>query len=154
MFAACISDFIAKTCLAVMILFFHVFRAVIFVHECFCHGLAFAMFRLPATRTEFWRSKIMRNKERDQIAQLLLRGTEARIHGLEMRIERTQDLALKRSWMRSPAACLRRILLAFSPWRSLTAAHCCLKPVSVPAIWAARKTLQRRLTLIPGFRVL
>jgi DNA mismatch endonuclease, patch repair protein len=42
------------------------FRAVIFVHGCFWHGHDCKFFRLPGTRTEFWRTKIGRNRERDE----------------------------------------------------------------------------------------
>lgn len=41
------------------------FRAVVFVHGCFWHGHDCPMFKLPATRTEFWASKIAGNRERD-----------------------------------------------------------------------------------------
>jgi DNA mismatch endonuclease, patch repair protein len=41
------------------------FRAVIFVHGCFWHGHDCKFFRLPGTRTEFWRAKIDRNRARD-----------------------------------------------------------------------------------------
>jgi DNA mismatch endonuclease (patch repair protein) len=41
------------------------FRAAVFVHGCFWHGHDCRMFRLPATRTEFWASKIAGNRERD-----------------------------------------------------------------------------------------
>lgn len=40
-------------------------RAVIFVHGCFWHGHRCPLFKLPATRTEFWREKIMGNVARD-----------------------------------------------------------------------------------------
>lgn len=42
------------------------YRAVIFVHGCFWHGHDCHLFRLPATRTEFWRSKIENNRNRDR----------------------------------------------------------------------------------------
>ena len=42
------------------------FRAVIFVHGCFWHGHDCPLFRLPATRSEFWEAKISRNRERDR----------------------------------------------------------------------------------------
>ena len=45
------------------------FHAVVFVHGCFWHGHSCPMFKLPATRTEFWRAKIERNIERDRAAQ-------------------------------------------------------------------------------------
>lgn len=41
------------------------FRAVIFVHGCFWHGHDCPMFKLPATRAEFWKTKIEKNRERD-----------------------------------------------------------------------------------------
>jgi DNA mismatch endonuclease (patch repair protein) len=40
-------------------------RAVVFVHGCFWHGHDCALFRLPATRREFWSAKIAGNRERD-----------------------------------------------------------------------------------------
>jgi DNA mismatch endonuclease (patch repair protein) len=39
---------------------------VIFVHGCFWHGHNCPVFKWPATRTEFWRSKIGRNRENDE----------------------------------------------------------------------------------------
>lgn len=44
-------------------------RAVIFVHGCFWHGHACHLFRLPATRKEFWRAKIEGNTARDAAAE-------------------------------------------------------------------------------------
>lgn len=44
-------------------------RAVIFFHGCFWHGHACHLFRLPATRTEFWREKIEGNRARDRAAE-------------------------------------------------------------------------------------
>lgn len=40
--------------------------AAIFVHGCFWHGHDCHLFRLPKTRTEFWREKIAGNALRDQ----------------------------------------------------------------------------------------
>lgn len=41
-------------------------RAVIFVEGCFWHGHAgCSLARIPATRTDYWRDKIARNRERD-----------------------------------------------------------------------------------------
>ena len=42
------------------------FRAVVFVHGCFWHGHDCPLFRLPGTRTEFWKTKIERNRTRDE----------------------------------------------------------------------------------------
>ena len=40
-------------------------RAVVFVNGCFWHGHDCPMFRLPATRPEFWAAKIAGNRARD-----------------------------------------------------------------------------------------
>lgn len=42
------------------------YKAVVFVHGCFWHGHECALFRLPKTRSEFWRSKIQSNQQRDK----------------------------------------------------------------------------------------
>ncbi|WP_455975362.1 very short patch repair endonuclease [Methylorubrum populi] len=42
------------------------FRAVVFVHGCFWHGHDCPMFKLPATRQEFWSAKIFGNRKRDE----------------------------------------------------------------------------------------
>lgn len=44
------------------------YRAAIFVHGCFWHGHDCRHFRLPATRTEFWKEKIDGNRARDALA--------------------------------------------------------------------------------------
>jgi DNA mismatch endonuclease (patch repair protein) len=41
------------------------FRAAILVHGCFWHGHDCPLFKLPATRREFWAAKIAGNKARD-----------------------------------------------------------------------------------------
>lgn len=41
------------------------YRAAVFVHGCFWHGHDCSLFRLPATRTEFWAAKIAANRRRD-----------------------------------------------------------------------------------------
>lgn len=52
------------------------YNAVILVHGCFWHGHACHMFKLPGTRTEFWREKINANCSRDvrDTAALLAAG--------------------------------------------------------------------------------
>jgi DNA mismatch endonuclease (patch repair protein) len=40
-------------------------HAVIFVNGCFWHGHDCGLFRLPGTRTQFWKDKIGANRERD-----------------------------------------------------------------------------------------
>lgn len=49
------------------------FRAAVFVHGCFWHAHDCALFRLPGTRTEWWREKLARNQANDirHIAALL-----------------------------------------------------------------------------------
>jgi len=48
------------------------YRAALFVHGCFWHGHDCGLFRLPATRREFWQAKIRRNVERDaEVSRLL-----------------------------------------------------------------------------------
>ncbi|WP_028452547.1 very short patch repair endonuclease [Chitinilyticum aquatile] len=42
------------------------YKAVIFINGCFWHGHDCRYFRLPQTRTEFWRAKIEANRKRDQ----------------------------------------------------------------------------------------
>lgn len=53
-------------------LVFPKFRAVVFVHGCFWHGHDCPLFRLPGTRTEFWKTKIERNRKRDEEVAAML----------------------------------------------------------------------------------
>ncbi len=41
-------------------------RKVIFVHGCFWHQHGCDQYRMPRTRTEFWREKLDRNVSRDE----------------------------------------------------------------------------------------
>jgi DNA mismatch endonuclease, patch repair protein len=41
------------------------YRTVIFVHGCFWHGHDCYLFKLPQTRTDFWKTKIDANSARD-----------------------------------------------------------------------------------------
>lgn len=54
-------------------------RAVIFVHGCFWHGHACPMFKIPATRQEFWLGKIEGNQARDARVQAELLGKDWRV---------------------------------------------------------------------------
>jgi DNA mismatch endonuclease, patch repair protein len=47
-------------------LVFPKYKAVVFIHGCFWHGHDCHLFRMPGTRTNFWRDKIRSNRERDQ----------------------------------------------------------------------------------------
>ena len=55
------------------------YRAVIFVHGCFWHGHGCHLFKWPKTRPEFWREKIGRNREVDEIARARLLSTGWRV---------------------------------------------------------------------------
>ena len=48
------------------------YKAVIFVHGCFWHGHGCHLFKWPATRPEFWATKIGSNQERDQRSRSML----------------------------------------------------------------------------------
>ena len=54
---------------------FRMFGAVIFVNGCFWHGHDCVLFQWPATRREFWREKIRRNRERDSRVRDELRAS-------------------------------------------------------------------------------
>jgi len=41
------------------------YKVAVFVHGCFWHGHACHLFKVPATRTEFWMDKIQSNCNRD-----------------------------------------------------------------------------------------
>lgn len=47
-------------------LVFPKYNAVVFIQGCFWHGHDCHLFRLPGTRTSFWRDKIHSNRERDR----------------------------------------------------------------------------------------
>lgn len=49
------------------------YNAAVFVSGCFWHGHDCHLFRLPSTRTEFWRSKIEKNRANDRKAGAALR---------------------------------------------------------------------------------
>lgn len=53
--------------------------AVIFVHGCLWHGHECHLFQWPATNADFWRNKIMRNRERDAHAVQQLRSAGWRV---------------------------------------------------------------------------
>src|SRR5690242_17152358 len=45
------------------------YHAVIFAHGCFWHGHDCHLFRMPMSRSGFWRKKIEGNKERDRVVK-------------------------------------------------------------------------------------
>jgi len=42
------------------------FKAAVFIHGCFWHGHDCHLFKLPATRQDFWREKIDKNRANDE----------------------------------------------------------------------------------------
>lgn len=64
------------------------YHAVILVHGCFWHGHDCPLFRLPATRPEFWATKITGNRERDQ-------RTAKALHALGWRVLTVWECSLK-----------------------------------------------------------
>src|SRR5688500_11547367 len=49
------------------------YHSVIFIHGCFWHGHDCHLFKWPATRPDFWKLKIERNKEVDKKSYKLLK---------------------------------------------------------------------------------
>lgn len=47
-------------------------KAVVFIHGCFWHGHSCHLFRWPSSRMEFWRKKIVRNREKDAENEMAL----------------------------------------------------------------------------------
>ncbi|MDN7445169.1 very short patch repair endonuclease [Burkholderia cepacia] len=54
-------------------------RAVIFVHGCFWHGHDCPLFKWPQTRPEFWKQKILRNRQNDEKAVAALQASGWRV---------------------------------------------------------------------------
>lgn len=50
-------------------------HAVVFVHGCFWHGHTCPLFKVPQTRTDWWKDKIAKNRENDSRALLALELT-------------------------------------------------------------------------------
>lgn len=57
------------------------YRTVVFVHGCFWHRHDCHLFRLPKTRTDFWKAKTDANHERDEraIARLAASGWHSEV---------------------------------------------------------------------------
>jgi DNA mismatch endonuclease, patch repair protein len=55
------------------------FRAVVLVHGCFWHGHDCPLFKLPATRPNFWAAKIAHNRARDLTMQTALEEADWRV---------------------------------------------------------------------------
>lgn len=55
------------------------YGAVVFVHGCFWHAHDCSLFRLPGTRTEWWREKLARNQANDSRHMAALREAGWRV---------------------------------------------------------------------------
>lgn len=55
------------------------YHAAIFINGCFWHGHDCHLFKLSGTRTDFWKTKIARNKENDSRATGLLNESGWRV---------------------------------------------------------------------------
>lgn len=55
------------------------YHAVVFVHGCFWHGHHCPLFKLPATRRDFWKNKIEQNQLRDSKHLLSLKQSGWRV---------------------------------------------------------------------------
>jgi DNA mismatch endonuclease (patch repair protein) len=93
-------------------------RAVIFVNGCFWHGHDCPLYRLPSTKTEFWRNKIGRNIERDLEVRRKLSGCGWRHLTIwECAIRGPNKIGLKKAVDK----CTRWLLLKTAPSRELRA---------------------------------
>ena len=83
-------------------------KAVVLVHGCFWHGHNCHLFKMPQTRTHFWRDKIQRNRVRDrsQLDQLIDRSWrvmivwECALKGRE-RLPRSELASEMADWIRA-----------------------------------------------------
>lgn len=55
------------------------YRAVLFVHGCFWHAHDCPLFRMPKSRSDFWKDKIRKNLERDAAVRKVLADAGWRI---------------------------------------------------------------------------
>lgn len=78
------------------------YRAVIFAHGCFWHGHDCHLFRWPSSREDFWRPKILRNRERD-------REVREHLEKAGWRIGTVWECALKGRGRLQPEAVIRRL---------------------------------------------
>ncbi|MCP1246686.1 very short patch repair endonuclease [Acetobacter cerevisiae] len=92
-------------------LVFPKYHAVILAHGCFWHGHDCHLFRLPGSRTEFWRTKIERNRAVDARTQLALRDAGWRVRTVwecamrgKGRLSMEEILDACASWLKSDAS--------------------------------------------------
>jgi DNA mismatch endonuclease (patch repair protein) len=89
------------------------YRAVLFANGCFWHGHDCHLFRLPATRTDFWLNKINSNRDRDARTYGLLRDQGWRVGVVwecalkgRTRLPYENVIDMCSEWMRSDEAAL------------------------------------------------
>jgi DNA mismatch endonuclease, patch repair protein len=89
------------------------YQAVIFVHGCFWHGHDCSFFKMPSTRTGFWKRKFERNKLNDESARIALTGAGWRVAVIwecalrqKSEIQIAAEISRISAWLQS-----RRILL-------------------------------------------
>lgn len=71
-------------------------QAVVFIHGCFWHWHDCRYFKLPQTRTSFWRAKLSANKKRDEINNFRLEELGWRVlvvHECDLRDSPNETLA-------------------------------------------------------------
>ncbi|GGK64884.1 very short patch repair endonuclease [Amphritea balenae] len=86
------------------------YKAVIFVHGCFWHAHDCHLFKLPATRTDFWKAKLYGNRDRDLLKKQQLENSgwrvltvwECAISGKE-RIKEDILIKIISNWIRTRA---------------------------------------------------
>lgn len=85
------------------------YNAVIFINGCFWHGHDCHLFRWPGSRRKFWRAKIIRNREIDEIAVRGLGGEGWRVLTLwecalkgRTRLQSDKVLETISDWLLSP----------------------------------------------------
>jgi DNA mismatch endonuclease, patch repair protein len=89
------------------------FNAVILAHGCFWHGHNCHLFKWPASRPDFWRAKIARNREVDKRNELALQDLgwrqavvwECALKG-RARLEFSEVMRRCDAWLHSRNTCL------------------------------------------------
>ena len=89
------------------------FRAVILVNGCFWHGHDCHLFKWPSTRQELWRSKINRNRQKDEETRQALREHGWRVAVIhecalkgKTRLGADQVISAAEDWLRSQRGAL------------------------------------------------
>lgn len=86
------------------------YGAVIFVHGCFWHGHGCHLHITPQTRTEFWKAKIEKNRQRDVIVMGSLEESGWRVLSIwecsmrgKWQLDKEDILSEAAKWIRSGA---------------------------------------------------